>query len=425
VLTTLRNRNLALLAAGGLVSSVGDWLLIIALPFAVYQLTRSTVATGTMFLVQIVTSSLLAPVAGTLVDRWDRRRTMLIADLARAVLLLPLLAFHSECDLPLLYGVAFGQSLVGSVFGPAKSALIPRLVHAQNLTATNALLGVGDELAMLVGAPLGGAIFAVVGLTGTTLLDSGTFLVSALLITFVRPPAMSPGVVATTDEEARVWRKTLRGIGSVGQIPTLRGVILSEGTGMVGQGMIQVLWVVFFQSVLHGDVLAYGTIQTAVGVGTVVGGVLAGWLGGRMLTRAVIGLSGIAVGVGLLGTFDLPQLLHATTLDLGTYVVIVGLQTLMGLPAMWRAVATRTLVQQNAGDALRGRAFGLLGSVSSLALALGVSLASTLGTVLSVTALLNVAALLFAASGVVALVMLPSTAQQSSVTLGEALIDQD
>jgi MFS family permease len=420
----LRNRNLALLAAGGLVSSVGDWLLIIALPFAVYQLTHSTLATGTMFLVQVVTSSLLAPVAGTLVDRWDRRRTMLVADLARAVLLLPLLALHSKCDLPVLYTVAFGQSLVGSCFGPAKSALIPRLAHEQNLAATNALLGVGDELAMLVGAPLGGAIFAVLGLTGTTLFDSGTFLVSALLITFIRPPARSPGAELSTDGEARIWRKTLSGIGSVWQIPTLRGVILLEGTGMVGQGMIQVLWVVFFQSVLHGDILAYGTIQTAVGVGTVIGGLLAGWLGARILTRGVIGLSGLAVGAGLLGTFAAPRLTHATTLDPRTYALILGLQTVMGVPAMWRAVATRTLVQHSTVDSLRGRAFGLLGSVSSLALVLGLSLASVLGTSLSVSALLNVAALLIATSGVVALVMLPATQNQSLVKPSEALIGQ-
>jgi MFS family permease len=404
----LCNRNLAVLVSGGFVSSLGDWLLIIALPFDVYQTTHSTLVTGTMFLIQIGTSSLVAPVAGGLVDRWDRQRTMLVADLARAFLLLPLLAFHSERDLPVLYLVAFGQSLFGSFFGPAKSALIPRLGQDQNLIATNALLGVGDELAMLIGAPLGGAIFGLLGLTGIALLDSGTFLASALMISFIHLPATSRGVGSSTVGETRTWRKTLNGIGTAWRIRTLRGILLAEITEMIGQGMIAVLWVVFFQSVLHGDAIAYGTVQTAVGLGTVAGGFLAGRLGSRILSRAAIGLSGLAVGAGLLGTFDVPQLLQTTTLDPRTFALILVLQTVMGLPAMGRAVATRTLIQQSVADSFRGRAFGLLGSVSSLALLLGTGLASTLGASLSASALLNVAALLFAASGVIALAMLPA-----------------
>jgi MFS family permease len=194
----------------------------------------------------------------------------------------------------------------------------------------------------------------------------------------------------------------------VWQIPTVRGILIAEATEMVGQGMIIVLWVVFFQSVLHGDAIAYGAVQTAVGLGTVAGGFLAGHLGKRILSRSGIGLGGLVAGACLLGTFNAPRLLHTTTLDTPTYAVILVLQAVLGLPAMWRAVATRTLLQQSVADFFRGRAFGLLGSVSSASLLLGSSLGSALSGILPASTLLNVAAIMFAASGVVALILLPA-----------------
>jgi predicted MFS family arabinose efflux permease len=349
---------------------------------------------------------------------------MLVADLARGIALLPLLAFRSEHDLVLLYGVALGQSLFGSIFGPAKSALIPRLEQEQNLAATNALLGVSDELAMLVGAPLGGALFALLGLTGVVVLDAGSFLFSALMIVWVRPRVIGTDVDDETEQRAKVIRTTLDGLRLAWQIPIVRGILIAAAVEMLGQGLIVVLWVVFFQSVLHGDALAYGTVQTAVGLGTVAGGFLAGRLGARILTRTAIGLSGLAVGVGLLVTFDLPQLLQTATLDARVYALILVVQTAMGLPAMWRAVATRTLVQQSVADSLRGRAFGLLGSVSSLALLLGTGLASMFGASLSISALLNVAALLFAASGVITFIALPATGRHSQAMVVETPVQE-
>ena len=90
MLATLRQRNFALLWFGGLISFAGDWALIIALPVFVYDLTGSTLATGAMFIIQILPRVLLAPVAGVFVDRWDRKRVMVISDIIRGVILLSL-----------------------------------------------------------------------------------------------------------------------------------------------------------------------------------------------------------------------------------------------------------------------------------------------------------------------------------------------
>ena len=92
MLATLRHRDFALLWFAGLVSVAGDFALLIALPLHAYALTGSAVATGAVFAASLLPSILLGSVAGVFVDRWDRKRTMVAADLLRAALLLPLLA---------------------------------------------------------------------------------------------------------------------------------------------------------------------------------------------------------------------------------------------------------------------------------------------------------------------------------------------
>src|ERR671927_398560 len=103
MLATLRQRNFALLWLGGMISFAGDWALFIALPVYVYDLTGSALVMGGMFIAQTLPRLLMGSVAGVFVDRWDRRRTMVVADLLMALGLLPLLAVDSLDPLWLVY----------------------------------------------------------------------------------------------------------------------------------------------------------------------------------------------------------------------------------------------------------------------------------------------------------------------------------
>ena len=88
MLAILRQRNFALLWLGSLISFVGDWVLFIALPVYIYDLTGSALATGGMFIAQTAPRLLFGSIAGVFVDRWDRRRTMIVANLLSAAVLL-------------------------------------------------------------------------------------------------------------------------------------------------------------------------------------------------------------------------------------------------------------------------------------------------------------------------------------------------
>ncbi len=125
MLKLLRQRNFSLLWFGQFISVIGDWVLFIALPFYTYSLTGSVLATGAMFIVSTLPRLVLGSVAGVFVDRWDRKRTMIVADVLRVLLVAMLLFVRSRDWLWLIYASSFLESVVSQFFNPAKSAIIP------------------------------------------------------------------------------------------------------------------------------------------------------------------------------------------------------------------------------------------------------------------------------------------------------------
>jgi len=112
-----------------------------------------------------------------------------VADLARAALLLPLLAVVSSDLLWLLYAVRAGTGIVGLFFDPAESALLPRLVGAEQLVTANALNALNNNLGRLIGPAMGGLLYAAGGLPTVVVVDVGSFALSAALIAAIRTPA--------------------------------------------------------------------------------------------------------------------------------------------------------------------------------------------------------------------------------------------
>ncbi|HEY3028636.1 MAG TPA: MFS transporter, partial [Bradyrhizobium sp.] len=181
----LRRRNFALLWFGQLISIIGDWVLFIALPFYVYDMTGSALATGMMFAAQLLPSLLLGSVAGVFVDRWNRKRVMIASDVLRGLVLLLLLVVRSPDQLWVVYLVAIAQSTIGQFFVPAKNAIIPNLVDENELIGANSLNAVSDSVTRLIGPSLGGMLMAWLGLTSVVLVVSASFLVSALMIALI------------------------------------------------------------------------------------------------------------------------------------------------------------------------------------------------------------------------------------------------
>ena len=400
MLAVLRQRNFALLWAGGLISMFGDWLLFIALPFYIYDLTGSTLATGAMFIAETLPILLFGSIGGVFADRWDRKKTMIVAVLLRAALLLLLLAVRSPEWLWAIYLVVFIQSSVGQFFNPAKGALIPQLVDESLLMPANSLNSLGVELTRLIGAPLGGALMALLGLSSVVVVDCVSFVVSALLIGLIAAPHAERTAPAATPDAgiavllAGVWRDLVEGLRLVRSTRWLTGLFLAMGVLMFGQGITNALLVPFVEQVLHGDAQIFGWIVTAQGIGGLIGGLLAGTIGRLFSPVRIMALSAVAMGVLILLIVNIPVL-----------PVVLALLAVIGLPAVAFMVSEATMLQSGVADQYRGRVMGSYGMALALAILIGMGVASVFGDWLGLVTMLDLVSGLYVLAGVIVLVL--------------------
>ena len=192
MLTVLRRRNYGLLWFAQLISMIGNWALFAALPFFVYQITGSVLATGGMFMIQIIPPLLFGSFAGVFVDRWDHRWTMIGSTLFRGLVLLIMLGVRSADLVWLVYLAGFLELAATQFFGPANNALLPTLVDEDQLLTANSLDALGENSARLIGPALGGVMLAWQGIQGVILFDIGSYLGASLLMYFISIPPSEP-----------------------------------------------------------------------------------------------------------------------------------------------------------------------------------------------------------------------------------------
>ncbi len=174
---------------GTTISLFGDWFNTITLYTLVTKLTGSPLAVGLVESLKLGGFAAASIPAGILADRFDRRRLMIIADLARAILVLGFLVVDSVAELPLLYALIVVQVALGAVFEPANRALMPSLVSQRELLTANALLAATWSTILAVGAAVGGLVTAAIGSDAVFVIDSLSYLASAACIASIRMPA--------------------------------------------------------------------------------------------------------------------------------------------------------------------------------------------------------------------------------------------
>jgi MFS family permease len=415
MLAVLRQRNFALVWVAGLISLTGNWLLSVALPFVVYDLTGSTAATAAAAASRLVPRLLFASVAGVFVDRWDRRRTMVASNLLLGLSVLPLLLVRSADWLWLLYLVSLVQSALAQFLQPAENALLPRLVAEEDLIPANALNGLNNNIARLVGPPLGGLVVAAWGLTGAMLLDASSFFIAAILVALVAvdgraartdSAAAAPGAPAPAwaDARATLRREWLAGLAFVRRDRVVAIIFLYWTIAGLGQGVINALFVPFVATVLGGGALAYGTILAAQAVGGLAGSAVVGRFGRHLSPVRLFGLGAIGIGTIDFCTFNAHRVYP------GILPPII-LMALVGLPDAASGIGYTTLVQTVVPDEFRGRVFGSLMALIALGLLSGAGIAGLLGSRVGITTLLSAQAVAYPLAGLVVLLTLaPGTA---------------
>ncbi len=406
-----RHRDYRFLLSAGLVSLVGDWVLQIGLLFYVYEITGSTMASGTVLLASFLPQVLLGSVAGVFVDRWDRRRTMIAANVLLALGLLPLLAFDDSGRVWIAYLVVFYESCVEQFFTPAESSLVPHLVGADDLITANALNGQNRNIARLVGAAIGGLAAGVGGVALVALVDAATFVVAAVLLSRIRARPVPAGQRPSTSLLAE-WRD---GLALASREPTLRVLFAVCAITSVGEGIMGTLFAPFVRDVLHGNGATYGAINAAQAVGGIASGFVVAGFGHRFAARSLLGWGAFAFGAVDLVLFLYP-LIDAVIWPALVCMVVVG------LPGSVVVAGTATLFQTSSADSHRGRVFGAVGALQGTAMVLGMVVAGTLGDVVGIVPVIAVQGAGYVVAGLLVLGWMPrrDRAVAASLTLQAA-----
>jgi MFS family permease len=411
----LRQRNFALLWLGGFISILGDRVLLVALPYYVYQETGSTLATSIMVAARLLPGFLLGSVAGVFVDRWNRQKVMALTSLGQAVILLPLVLVHRAEMLWVIYLVTLAQTGLAVFFEPAENALLPLLVKEDQLVPANALNALNNNLARLIGPPLGGVLLAYAGLSGVIIFDSLTFLVAAGMIAIIRLTNLTAPAHRSTAEPAaqgngwkrfvREWQDSLVLIRGDRVVLVLFFTLVLVNFGGI---LLDPLAVPFLSGVVRADVQTYGLLMTVQAVGGITGGLLAARLGSRFPAVPLYGWSCVVISLLQLLRYNLPLI---------PVVFVTGM--IIGLPAALFAAASDTLFQQNVPNHYLGRVSGVLSTTISI-LSLGgvLGIAGKLGDEVGVVPVLNFAALVTLGAGILGVVMLPRAGRGDAVTRG-------
>ena len=194
---------------GQLLSQAGDQFLFIAALSIINRLTASPLALSGLALAISIPQLVFGLMGGVLVDRFNRKQLLIISDVLRALVILPVLLVHQRSEVWLLYPAAAGLAIVGTAFYPARNAIIPNIVPPKLLLSANTLIQVSYILALIFGATLAGFVVKLWGTDAAVWFDSATFLLSALLIAFMRIP---PNVLTHTRGAARtVWGQLVQG----------------------------------------------------------------------------------------------------------------------------------------------------------------------------------------------------------------------
>ena len=393
------NGSFSALWVGQLISLLGDRVHQVALAFLVLGATNfSPSAVAFVFLAATLPNLLLGPVAGTFVDRWNRRDVMVVSDLLRAavVLLIPVAA---EVNLVLVYPLVFLVTTISIFFRPARTAIIPQIVARDELLTANSATWLSDTFADIAGYPLAALFVTFLGsaLPLAFWVDAGTYIASALLIASMAVPPLlrsrdravpTPSFLAEMREgwnflrhETVLLANTLQ--GAVGQFAV--GVLLALTPNYAAQ---------VIQRGAVGPEAAYGFLEAGIGLGNLIGGIAVGLIGARLAKGRLVIVGYTAWG-----------LCTAALASAGQLPMAVGLMIGSGIANMVYIIPSQTLFQERTPAELIGRVVGFRFSLVFGSLTLAMAVAGLLATVVGIAPVIGFFGIVTAAAGLAGLLI--------------------
>ncbi|MDP3046925.1 MAG: MFS transporter, partial [Chloroflexota bacterium] len=336
-----RHRNFTLMWTGQLVETIGCALTSLAASILVYRETGgSALSVGLMLMATTAPGLLVGLLAGVFVDRYDRRRIMIIADVLRAglVLLIPFLAFQ---NVAWLYLIVMLTSTVGQFFDPAWESVLPEAAPDEELAAANSLMAISTFGSTAIGFAASGLIAASYPIEYAFYLNAFAYLFSAGCIAFIKVRQLERSDKTTV---AVVFRNLKSGIDYLLKTPVLRSVLLLALPIAASFGLANSLLLPFATRALSASEFEYGLQEGLTSVGFVVASLLMAvymnrWREGQWMA---VGLTGMA----------LAALVYSQLHSVPLAILVQMLSGFMNAPY---SIARRLLIQRNTVPEVRGR----------------------------------------------------------------------
>lgn len=320
-------------------SQWGDVFATVALALLVFDLTGSSLGVSAVVVAEIIPVLLLAPFAGTLVDRLPRIHVMIGADLLRAVLTTALVLVGN--NVTAIYAIAFGLSVGAVLFNPAANSALPTLVDDKELVAANSGIWTAAVLSQIALAPLAGLLYTAFGPSPAFGVNAASFLISAALLTRLRLPATP----ASTDRRS-FFADARAGFQLLVGDRLLRALGAGQLLAALSAGATSALLVVLARDHLALPPSGYGLLLGAIGVGAAAGPLL--------LTRFI---PNARQPVFVFGPFVIRGLVDLVLASFTALPIAILALATYGLGTSTGAVTFNSLLQAHTPPEARGRIF--------------------------------------------------------------------
>jgi Na+/melibiose symporter-like transporter len=367
-----KHRELRILVIGEGVSTFGSLVSRLALPWtAARELNQGTLSVGFVFLAELLPAALLGLFAGTLVDRWSRRRVLVWSNLtlAAATAVIPLLSMVDRLTMTAIYAVGLVSGCIVPFFRAAFRSTVPITVPRESFAAAQSIVQGVSAVAELAAFGAAGWLVHAFGGPAGLAVDAATFVWAAGASAFLRatPPALHRRDRTAVRTELRDGARYVR------RHVVLGPVALSEVIAGVGSGIVGSVVIVHVTKTLGYDTGPQGVVYAIGGVGSLVAAAFAprvlAWLG--LHRSIVLALLATAPAMALMAFAPGPSVLG--------YAMLVGQQLLADPVGTVSLVAYGTVVAAGSPESMRARVESTVGVLGTLGLASGFVIGGVLG----------------------------------------------
>ena len=385
--SVFRNRSFTLLWIGQLISSMGGALTALAASILVYRVTGSASSVGLMLIATSGPTLVIGLIAGVYVDRFDRKRIILISDLLRAILTF-LIPFLIQFNINWLYVIVALTSAITQFFESAHASILPEVASEKELSAATSLMTVSSLGSTTIGFAAAGFIATSLNINWAFYLDGLSFLISAVLILLTHVPTLP----ATEDTSVRAISKNLRaGLDVVGKTPILRSLFIVIAPIYLIFGLEISLFLTFTLLELRGTEFHFGLQQAAEAIGIALGSIGMARLADRIRAGQWLAISYLSMAAAMIAY----SLSHSVWLA----ILAMGISGLLNAPSY---IGEQLVIQRAAPREMRGRVNSAYFVMRDVMYVAGMALAG-LADVMNVRTLFMISAFMLVIAGAIVL----------------------